>query len=126
MHPIEARWTPNHEAAYFSPSLNEALEDRLALSVSSAVGIVHHVVTAGVVNDVNHKVDLAFAQFNKEYKKEVTQVARTGNDVRYEHQFAVSTAKLKKSLDKQAARIPGGTQILAPCCMRGWVACSTI
>jgi hypothetical protein len=110
----------------FRPSLNESLEDRLALSHSGAVGVVvvehahptpathGHVLKSSVVADVNRKVDAAFAQFNKEYKKEIVRIDRTGDEARFGRDLGVSTAKLKKVLDKQAARIPGGTQTLAP------------
>jgi hypothetical protein len=110
----------------FCPSLDPTLEDRLALSHTGAVGaalVEHahptpathgHVLKSGVVADVNHKIDVAFAQFNKEYKKEIVRVDRTGDEARFGRDLGVSTAKLKRILDKQAARIPGGTQTLAP------------
>jgi hypothetical protein len=108
----------------FRPSLNDVLEDRLALSHTGAAGIVHvahpkphnpgtPVLKTSTLNDVNRKIDLAFAQFNKAYTKEVTQVDRTGDQAKFESDLAASEAKLKLALDKQAARIPGGGQALA-------------
>jgi hypothetical protein len=107
----------------FRPSLNDVLEDRLALSHVGAVGMVHvdhahptasPVVKMATVNDVNRKIDVAFAQFNKEYKTEIARVDRTGNEGKFESDFAASASKLKQVLDRHAARIPGGSQTLAP------------
>ncbi len=110
----------------FRPCLNDVLEDRLALSHAGASGVVHvalahpkphtpahPVVKSATVNDVNHKIDVAFAQFNKQYTKEITQVDRTGNQAKFQVDLAASASKLKVTLDKQAARIPGGSQSLA-------------
>ena len=107
----------------FQPSMNDVLEDRLVLSHVGAVGIVHMdhahpspvpVVKQAVVNDVNHKVDLAFAQFNKEYKQEIAKVDRTRNETKFQSDLNASVKRLKNTLDKQAARIPGGKANLAP------------
>jgi hypothetical protein len=107
----------------FRPTLNDVLEDRLALSHVGAIGMVHvdhahptapPVLMTATVNDVNHKIDVAFAQFNKEYKKEITRVDRTGDEGKFQSDFAASASKLKQILDRQAARIPGGSQTLAP------------
>jgi hypothetical protein len=108
----------------FRPSLNDVLEDRLALSHTGAAGVVHvahprphqpgtPVLRSSTLNDVNRKIDLAFAQFNRAYTKEVRQVDRTGDQARFEGDLAASEAKLKLTLDRQAARIPGGGQTLA-------------
>jgi hypothetical protein len=107
----------------FRPSLNDVLEDRLALSHTGAAGVVHvahpkphnpghPVLRSTTLNDVNRKIDLAFAQFNKAYTKEVTRVDRTGDQTKFQSDLAASEAKLKLALDKQAARIPGGSQAL--------------
>jgi hypothetical protein len=107
--------------------MNDVLEDRLVLSHFGAVGVVHvdhahptpptkgtPVLKTGVLNDVNQKIDLVFAQFNNQYKKEVAQVDRTGNESKFGTELAASVNKLKQSLDKQAARIPGGKTNLVP------------
>jgi hypothetical protein len=70
-------------------------------------------ISSATLNDVNRKIDLAFAQFNKAYTNEVTRVDRTGNEANFQSDFATSETKLKLALDKQAARIPGGSQALA-------------
>ncbi len=108
----------------FRPSLNDVLEDRLALSHTGAAGVVQvahpkphkpgtPVLKSATLNDVNRKIDLAFTQFNKAYTKEVTQVDRTGNQAKFQSDLSANEIKLKAALDKQAARIPGGSQTLA-------------
>ena len=71
------------------------------------------VLKSATLNDVNRKIDLAFTQFNKAYTKEVTQVDRTGNQAKFQSDLSANEIKLKAALDKQAARIPGGSQTLA-------------
>jgi hypothetical protein len=107
----------------FRPSLDGVLEVRLALSHTGAgiVQVAHPkphtpgvpVLKSATLNDANRKIDLAFAQFNKAYTKEVTQLDRTHNQSKFEGDLAASKAKLKATLDRQAARIPGGGQALA-------------
>jgi hypothetical protein len=58
--------------------------------------------------------DLAFAQFNKEYKQEIARVDRNHNETKFQSDLGASVRRLKNSLDKQAARIPGGKATLAP------------
>ncbi len=108
----------------FRPSLNDVLEDRLALSHTGAAGVVHvahpkphnpgmPVLKSATLGDVNRKIDLAFATFNTAYSKEITRLAHTGDQARFQSDLAASEAKLKGTLDKQATRIPGGSQALA-------------
>jgi hypothetical protein len=108
----------------FRPSLNDVLEDRLALSHIGAAGVVHvahpkphnpghPVLKSATLNDVNRRIDLAFTQFDKAYTKEVKQLDKTGNSAKFQGDLAVSEARLKAMLDKQADRIPGGSQNLA-------------
>jgi hypothetical protein len=96
----------------FRPSLADVLEDRLALSHVRGVGMVHvghaHptpplVLKTATVNDVNHKLDVAFTQFNKEYGNEIARVDPTANEGRFLSDFTASASKLKRVLDKQAA-----------------------
>jgi hypothetical protein len=61
---------------------------------------------------VNRKIDSAFNQFNKKYNKEVATTGRTGNTAKFQSDVASSVSRLRAALDKQAARIPGGTQSL--------------
>jgi hypothetical protein len=106
----------------FRPSLNDVLEDRIALSHTGVTGMVHvdhahpkphepehPVLKTSTLNDVNHKIDVAFTQFNKHYKKEIGQVDRSGNETKFKGDLNASVAKLKQTLDRQAARIPGGS-----------------
>jgi hypothetical protein len=104
----------------FRPSLNDVLEDRIALS---HVGITHashahaaastgHVLKTNTLNDVNRKIDSAFNQFTKEYNKELATAGHTGNTVTFQSDVTASVSRLRTALDKQAARIPGGTQTL--------------
>jgi hypothetical protein len=62
---------------------------------------------------VNRKIDVAFTQFNKEYKREVAQVDKFHDEAAFQNSLAASEARLKQALDKQAARIPGGGQALS-------------
>jgi hypothetical protein len=111
----------------FCPSLTDVLEDRLVLSHAGAAGVVHinhahpkppnpgtPVLKTTTLNDMNRQVDRAFTQFNKSYTKEIARVDRTGDETKFLSDFNVSVNQLKLTLDKQAARIPGGTQKLAP------------
>ena len=107
----------------FQPSLNDVLEDRIALSHAGTahVALAHPkptpkgqpILKSSTLNDVNHKIDQAFAQFNKDYTKEIVKLDRSGNDARFQSDFSGSVNKLKLTLDKQATRIPGGAQNLA-------------
>src|SRR6185312_3087645 len=103
----------------FRPSLNDALEDRIALSHAGIahVGVAHPkghlVLKSSTLNDVNHKIDQAFAQFGKRYSKEITQVNRSGDQGKFQHDLGASVIKLRVALNKQATRIPGGAQALA-------------
>ena len=74
----------------FRPSLNDVLEDRLALSHTGSAGVVHvahpkphnpgmPVLKSATLGDVNRKIDLAFATFNTAYSKEITRLAHTGD-----------------------------------------------
>jgi hypothetical protein len=105
----------------FRPSLNDVLEDRLALSHAGVIGAVHvdhahptthPVLKSSTVNDVNRKIDVAFAQFNKEYRKEISQLDRSGNETKFQGDLSVSANKLRQALDRQATRIPGGSTTL--------------
>ena len=111
----------------FRPSLNDVLEDRIALSHIGGVGVVHvahahptpapkghPVLKSAVLNDANHKIDVAFAQFTKEYNKEITKVDRTGNEAKFQSDLGASVNRLRSTLAKQAARIPGGSTSLNP------------
>jgi hypothetical protein len=111
----------------FSPTLDSALEERLALS-STAVGTLggahahllaakpakHPVVTAKQVSQVNVKVDSAFNEFNREYSKELRTLGRTGNHSKFDTQFAASVKKLRNSLAIDANRLPFGKTSLNP------------
>ena len=98
----------------FRPSLNGVLEDRIALSHAGGLQVAvahpkgHLVLKSTTLNNVNHRIDLAFAQFHTSYSKEITQLDRSGNEARFQRELGVSVNKLKATLDKQAARIPGG------------------
>jgi hypothetical protein len=108
----------------FRPSLNDVLEHRIALSHlgSVQVAVAHPkptpkgqpILKSTTLNDVNHKIDQAFSQFNKEYTKEVAKLDHTRNEAKFQSDLGASVKKLETSLDKQAARIPGGPQNLAP------------
>jgi hypothetical protein len=94
----------------------------MALSHVGAVPAVHaqpklpaaHVVKIGTVNSVSSSIDNAFSSFNREYTREVSTLNRTHNESTFQSQFDRSVAKLRTTLARQAARIPGGTQNLAP------------
>ena len=83
----------------FRPSLNDVLEDRIALSHAGAVHLAAAhpkgalVLKSSTLNNVNHKIDLAFAQFSKSYSKDITKLDRSGNEARFQHDLgAVSTS----------------------------------
>jgi hypothetical protein len=69
--------------------------------------------SSATLNDAIRMIDLAFAQFNKAYTKEVTQVDCTGDGAKFQSDLATSETKLKPALGKQATRIRGGSQTLA-------------
>ena len=92
----------------FCPSLNDVLEDRLVLSHVGALAVIHAahahptpptpghpVLKSAVVNDVNNKIDAAFAQFNREYKREIGQVDRNGDEGKFDVDVAATTARLR-------------------------------
>jgi hypothetical protein len=104
--------------------MNDVLEDRIALSHAGTVHVAlahprptpkgQPVLRSGTLNDVNRKIDQAFAQFNREYTRELARFDRTSNDARFQSDLGDSVKKLKLTLDKQAGRIPGGARNLAP------------
>jgi hypothetical protein len=109
----------------FRPGLNDVLEDRLALSHAGTVGVVHvaqvhtkaphaghTVLRSATLNDVNRKIDAAFTQFNKQYKKEIAQLGRSGDKTKFQSDLTASSDRLRQALDRQAARIPGGGKTL--------------
>ena len=111
----------------FRPRLDDVLEDRLVLSQFGLTGAVHAalahpkpvapghpVLTAAVLNDVDLKINAAFARFNREYTSEVARVDRSGDETRFGNDFAASVNRLRVSLAIQAARIPGGSTDLNP------------
>jgi hypothetical protein len=104
----------------FRPTLNDVLEDRLALSHTGA-GVVHvahpkphnpghPVLKSTTLTDVNRKIDLAFTQFDRAYTKEVKQLDRTGDQAKFQSDLAASEGRLKLAMDKQAARIAGAAR----------------
>jgi hypothetical protein len=77
----------------FRPSVDDVLEDRLALSHPGAAAMAHvaHIQAKGppvlrtaALNDVNRKIDAAFTQFDKQYAREVAQLGRNGDQVRFQ------------------------------------------
>jgi hypothetical protein len=106
----------------FRPSLNDVLEDRVALSHVGAaqVAAVHSnplssatpTLRQKTLNDVNRSVDSAFNRFNKEYASELTALNRTGNSQQFQATFNQSVTRLRSSLATQASRIPVGSSTL--------------
>jgi hypothetical protein len=112
----------------FSPILDASLEDRLALSTTGASALMathvpaakashvvkHPVVTTSQVSQVNAKVDAAFSEFSREYNKELSTLAQSGNHAKFSKQFASSVTKLRKSLAIDANRLPLGKTNVNP------------
>jgi hypothetical protein len=109
----------------FRPSLNDVLEDRLALTYTGAAGVAnatvanprlttpaHPVLRSGALVDVNQKIDIAFVGFSMEYRKEFVRVHKSGHMGRFQSELASSASKLRLALDREAGFIPGGTQTL--------------
>jgi hypothetical protein len=112
----------------FSPSIDAALEDRLALSASGTaaalgahipfakpvVHVKHPVVTTKQVDRVDAQVNSAFNEFNREYSRELKTLARTGNRAKFDSQFLTSVSRLRNSLAIDANRLPFGKTNLNP------------
>jgi hypothetical protein len=106
----------------FRPCLDHGiLEARVALSHIGAVpahshpkAAPAHVVRIGTINSVTSKIDNAFSTFDREYTREINTLNRTHGEATFQSQFDRSVAKLRTALARQAARMPGGTQNLAP------------
>jgi hypothetical protein len=107
----------------FRPSLNnDVLEDRVALSHVGTVHVaaVHSkphpsatpVLKQQTLDAVNHSVDTAFNQFNKDYSSELAALNRSGNTATFQAKVTRSVTHLRSALATQAARVPGGSTTL--------------
>jgi hypothetical protein len=106
----------------FRPCLDhDILEDRVALSHLGAVpaqaqpkGAAAHVVRTGTIDSVTSKIDNSFSTFNREYTREINTLNRTHDGATFQAQLDRSVTRLRTTLARQAGRIPGGAQNLAP------------
>jgi hypothetical protein len=112
----------------FFPAMDGSLEDRLAMSTTGTSTLLaaplqtakpihlakHPVVTTKQVSQVNIKVDAAFNEFKREYSQELKTRVRTGNQTKFNNQFAASVARLRNSLAVDANRLPFGKTSLNP------------
>lgn len=110
----------------FRPSLNDVLEDRLAMSQIVPIGTTkaptaHPTPTpppvpalrTGALNDVNGQIDVAFAQFGRAYRYDFLRFHKSGNQAGFRSGLAAGASKLRQTLDSLAILLPGSNQNLA-------------